>query len=102
MRFRAQQEWIDLFNECGFDVVRKKCGDPDAGPNEKIARGDDVRAVVRTNSDLGERIGQDGVAGRGGEARHRCRQLQVILRTRDDEAALDSIQATRESRQVLS
>jgi hypothetical protein len=29
VRFRARQEWIDLFNECGFKVVSSEYGEPD-------------------------------------------------------------------------
>jgi hypothetical protein len=29
VRFRAHQEWVDLFNECGFEVVSTEYGEPD-------------------------------------------------------------------------
>jgi hypothetical protein len=29
VRFRAHQEWIDLFNECGFEVISRQYGEPD-------------------------------------------------------------------------
>ena len=70
------------------DDLRRMGVDPRTRPDDVVGVGEDERAIVRPAAQTGERVGQDRVAGSGGEARDRLMSRRVVERSGDDEAAL--------------
>ena len=70
------------------------------GAQHRVVPGDDVAAIVRAASQLGERVGQDRIAQRGGEAGDRLDAVGGVLRPRDDQPAPPLPHQRRQRRDV--
>ena len=62
---------------------------PRSGADQVVAVADDMRPVVRPAPNQRQRVGEDRIAGRGGEPGERGGQPGIVLRTGHDQAALD-------------